>query len=61
MAWAAVDAGLHGAPLEIVTSVAVPGGWGLGAMLIDTDTDYLRLEGERVVAAASRVARAAAK
>ncbi|MVU78361.1 universal stress protein [Nocardia sp. ET3-3] len=60
VAWAAVDAGLHGAPLEIVTSVAVPGGWGPGAMLIDTDTDYMRLEGERVVTDASRVARNAA-
>ncbi|MTE14286.1 universal stress protein [Nocardia aurantiaca] len=60
VAWAAVDAGLHGSPLEIVTSVAVPGGWGPGAMLTDTDTDWLRLEGERVVAEATRVARTAA-
>ncbi|WP_433567522.1 universal stress protein [Nocardia sp. CA-151230] len=60
VAWAAVDAGLHGAPLEIVTSVAVPGGWGPGAMLTNTDTDWLRLDGERVVTEASRVARTAA-
>ncbi|MET8428522.1 universal stress protein [Nocardia sp. NPDC004860] len=60
VAWAAVDAGLHGAPLEIITSVAVPGGWGPGAMLTNTDTDWLRLDGERVVTEASRVARTAA-
>ncbi|MGW4121871.1 universal stress protein [Nocardia sp. NPDC004711] len=60
VAWAAVDAGLHGSPLEIVTSVAVPGGWGPGAMLTNTDTDWLRLDGERVVTEASRVARTAA-
>ncbi|MGW4355790.1 universal stress protein [Nocardia sp. NPDC004582] len=60
VAWAAVDAGLHGSPLEVVTSVAVPGGWGRGAVLTDADIDWQRLDGRRVVAEATRVARAAA-
>ncbi|MFD7847187.1 universal stress protein [Nocardia sp. NPDC059764] len=60
VAWAAVDAGLHGAPLEIVTSVAVSGGWGRGAVLSETDTEWLRLDGRRVLDEATRVARAAA-
>ncbi|MFD6355033.1 universal stress protein [Nocardia tengchongensis] len=60
VAWAAVDAGLHGSPLEILTSVAVPGGWGRGALLTEADTEWLRLDGRRVLTEATRVARAAA-
>ena len=58
--WAAVDAALHGCPLHLVISVAVPPGWGPGAIMTDTDTDLLRGEGERVLTEARRVARAAA-
>ncbi|MRH87608.1 universal stress protein [Nocardia sp. SYP-A9097] len=57
-AWAAVDASLHGSPLRIVTSVAVPSGFGPGAVLTDSDLQWLFTDGERVVAEASRVARA---
>lgn len=57
-AWAAVDAGLHGCPLEIVTSVSIPTGYGPGAVMTENDVDWLRTDGERVVAEASRVARA---
>ncbi|MET9492944.1 universal stress protein [Nocardia sp. NPDC006630] len=59
-AWAAVDAGLHGAPLRIVTSVAVTTGFAPGVVLSDDDVRVLRTDGEGVVVEATRVARAAA-
>ncbi|MFC9994059.1 universal stress protein [Nocardia sp. NPDC127526] len=59
-AWAAVDAGLHGCALQIVTSVAVPTGFGPGAVLSESDIQWLRTDGERVVTEAARVARTAA-
>lgn len=59
-AWAAVDAGLRGCPLHIVTSVYVPVGFGPGVILTDDDVELLMRDGQRVVDEASRVARAAA-
>ncbi|APA98419.1 universal stress protein [Nocardia seriolae] len=59
-AWAAADAALYDCPLRIITSVAVPLGFEAGPMLSDTDIRQLREAGERVVAAAARVARVAA-
>ncbi|WP_067537021.1 universal stress protein [Nocardia crassostreae] len=58
-AWAAAEAALHGCPLHIVASVAIPTGFGPGAMLAESDILWLRTDGERVVGEASRVARTA--
>lgn len=58
-AWAAVDAGLHGCPLHIVTSIAVETGFDPAAVLTDADLRWLRRDGERVVHEAERVARSA--
>lgn len=58
--WAAVDAAAHGSPLRIVTSIAVPDGFGVGAILTDSDADSLRREGDRIVAEARRLALMAA-
>ncbi|WP_330180134.1 universal stress protein [Nocardia sp. NBC_01503] len=57
-AWAAAEAALHGCPLEIVNSVAVPTGFGPGMVLTDSDVQWLYTDGQRVVAEATRVARA---
>ncbi|MBU3062387.1 universal stress protein [Nocardia sp. NEAU-G5] len=57
--WAATDAALHGCGLHLVTSVSVPAGYGPGAMLTGTDTDWLQVEGERIVTEATRIVRAA--
>ncbi|MGW4772528.1 universal stress protein [Nocardia sp. NPDC004278] len=59
-AWAAVEAALHHRRLHILTSVAIPTGFGPGAMLTDDDTEWLRRDGERIVTEATRVARTAA-
>lgn len=58
--WAAVDAALHGAPLLIVTSVAVSTGFAPGLVFSDEDVRILRTGGERTVVEATRVAREAA-
>ena len=55
--WSVPTAALHGCELHLVTSVALPAGYGPGAILTGTDTDWLRIEGERVLAEAARVAR----
>lgn len=57
--WAAVDAELHGCALHIITSYAVPTGYGLGAGLGSSEMDWLRGDGERVLNEAARFARAA--
>lgn len=57
VAWAAVEARLHGCELRIVTSVAIPVGYGPGATLTEADIQWLRDEGERVIAEAGEVAR----
>ncbi|MCM6772399.1 universal stress protein [Nocardia sp. CDC159] len=56
-AWAAAEAALHGRRLELVTSVNVPVGWGPGAVMTDIDMDWLRKDGERILAEAARIAR----
>lgn len=60
VAWAAVDAGLRRCPLQIVTSIAVPGTFGPGPVLSETAGQRLRVEGERVLTEAARTARTAA-
>ncbi|WP_330255845.1 universal stress protein [Nocardia sp. NBC_00565] len=59
-AWAAVEAALHRRPLHILTSVAIPTGFGPGALLTEDDTESLRRSGERIVTEATSVARTAA-
>ncbi|WP_067669902.1 universal stress protein [Nocardia miyunensis] len=59
-AWAAADAALHGCGLHLVTSVSLPAGYGPGAILTGTDTDWLRTEGERILTEGARAARAGA-
>ncbi|GAB0102713.1 universal stress protein [Nocardia sp. JMUB6875] len=59
VAWAAAEAALHGAPLRIVTSIAVQVGYGPVPLLSDADIEYLRRDGERTTTEAARVARVA--
>lgn len=58
-AWATAEAARHGCPVRIVSSMSVPPGYGPGAILTGTDMDWLHTDGERIVAEAARVARAA--
>lgn len=60
VAWAAVDAGLRRCPLQIVTSIAVPGIFGPGPALSEAAEQRLRAEGEQVLTEAARTARTAA-
>ncbi|WP_019926546.1 universal stress protein [Nocardia sp. BMG111209] len=55
-AWAAADAALYGSRLHLITSIAVPPGFGPAMM---TELDWLRVEGERVLTEAERIARTA--
>ncbi|MCX4092420.1 universal stress protein [Nocardia sp. alder85J] len=55
-AWAAADAALYGCRLHLITSVAVPPGFGAAMM---TELDWLRVEGERILTEAERIARTA--
>ncbi|MCM6775374.1 universal stress protein [Nocardia sp. CDC159] len=57
--WAAAEAVLRGWRLELVTSVYVPTGWGPGAVLVDGEMDWLRQDGERILAEAVRIVRLA--
>ncbi|MVU78379.1 universal stress protein [Nocardia sp. ET3-3] len=59
-AWAAADAALHACPLRIVTSIAIGVGFGPEPLLSDADIDFLRRDGERIVAEAARVAKLSA-
>ncbi|WP_039801380.1 universal stress protein [Nocardia araoensis] len=59
VAWAAVEAALHHRPLHIVTSMAIRTGSGPGISLGEADLEWLRSDGERVLAEAARVARTA--
>ncbi|WP_433715877.1 universal stress protein [Nocardia sp. CA-084685] len=59
VAWAAVDAALHHCPLRLLTSVAVPD-FGPDRTLNETDIDWLRRDGERILTEATRVAHQAA-
>ncbi|WP_062992191.1 universal stress protein [Nocardia anaemiae] len=56
--WAAVDAVLHHCPMRILTSVAMPD-FGPDKALSEADVEWLRRDGERIVAEAARVARQA--
>ncbi|WP_433192575.1 universal stress protein [Nocardia sp. CA-107356] len=60
VAWAAVDAAVHRCRLEIVTSFAIPFGFGPSVTLTQDDIDQLRIDAERVLDEATKVARAAA-
>ncbi|QIS12530.1 universal stress protein [Nocardia arthritidis] len=59
VAWAAVDAALHRRPLHILTSMAISTGSGPEMSLGGADLEWLRRDGERVLAEAARVARQA--
>ncbi|MEU4650347.1 universal stress protein [Nocardia fluminea] len=58
-AWAAAEAALHNLPLHILTSGAIQTGFGPGMSLGEADLEWLRVDAERVVGEAERVARAA--
>ncbi|MFI6366147.1 universal stress protein [Nocardia sp. NPDC050630] len=60
VAWAAVDAAVRRRRLEIVTSFAIPFGFGPSATVTQTDIDQLRDDAEQVLDQAIRVARGAA-
>lgn len=57
--WAANEAVLHRRPLHILTSGALQTGWGPGMSLGEPDLEWLRVDAERVVGEARRVAVAA--
>ncbi len=59
VAWAAVEAVLRRRRLHILTSVALPGGFGPGLTLSDTDVEWMRRDGERILTEAGRIAREA--
>ncbi|WP_327117293.1 universal stress protein [Nocardia sp. NBC_01730] len=59
VAWAAVEAALYLRQLQILTSMALPGGFGPGVTLSESDREWMRRDGERIVTEASRIARAA--
>ncbi|WP_194832978.1 universal stress protein [Nocardia sp. XZ_19_369] len=59
-AWAAVEAVLHNCRLHLLTSMAIQPGFGPGLGLGETDLDWLRVDGERILTEAARVARTAA-
>ncbi|MBF6301528.1 universal stress protein [Nocardia amamiensis] len=59
VAWAAVEAVLRRRQLHILTSMALPGGFGPGMTLSDADMEWMRRDGERILTEASRIAREA--
>ncbi|MBF6223068.1 universal stress protein [Nocardia abscessus] len=59
VAWAAVEAALHRCALHIITSMAIPTGFGPGISLGEADLEWMRRDGERVLTEAERVARTA--
>ncbi|WP_063018469.1 universal stress protein [Nocardia niwae] len=60
VAWAAAEAALHHRALHIVTSMAIRTGSGPGISLGEADLEWLRGDGERILAEATRMARTAA-
>ncbi|WP_181722707.1 MULTISPECIES: universal stress protein [Nocardia] len=60
VAWAAVEAALHHSQLHILTSKAVPTGFGPGMSMSETDLESLRRDGETILNEAKRVADTAA-
>ncbi|AFU01572.1 universal stress protein [Nocardia brasiliensis] len=59
-AWAAVEATLHRRPLHLLTSMAIRTGYGPGMSLGESDLEWLRRDGERILHEAKRIARTAA-
>ncbi|MEU4343883.1 universal stress protein [Nocardia sp. NPDC023852] len=59
VAWAAVEAAMHRRQLHILTSIALPSGFGPGMTPSESDMESMRRDGERIVTEASRIARAA--
>ncbi|WP_280492371.1 universal stress protein [Nocardia asiatica] len=60
VAWAAAEAALHRRGLHIITSMAIPTGFGPGISLGEADLEWMRRDGERLISEATRVARTAA-
>ncbi|WP_245663976.1 universal stress protein [Nocardia arthritidis] len=60
VAWAAAEAALHRRALHIITSMAIPTGFGPGISLGEADLEWLRRDGDRILTEAARVARTAA-
>lgn len=58
-AWAAADAALRGCRLHLITSISVAGGLGPAPILTEDDMSWLRVDAERVLVEAARIARAA--
>ncbi|MGY2012091.1 universal stress protein [Nocardia gipuzkoensis] len=59
VAWAAAEAALHRCALHIVTSMAIPTGFGPGISMGEADLEWMRSDGERILTEAARVARTA--
>ncbi|WP_280241120.1 universal stress protein [Nocardia abscessus] len=59
VAWAAAEAALHHCALHIITSMAVPTGFGPGISMGEADLEWMRRDGERILTEAARVARTA--
>ncbi len=59
VAWAAAEAALHRCALHIITSMAVPTGFGPGISMGEADLEWMRRDGERILTEAARVARTA--
>ncbi|MBF6449396.1 MULTISPECIES: universal stress protein [Nocardia] len=58
-AWAAADAALRDCRLHLVTSISVAGGLGPAPILTEDDMSWLRVDAERILVEAARIARAA--
>ncbi|BDT91601.1 universal stress protein [Nocardia sputorum] len=59
VAWAAAEAALHRRALHIITSMAIPTGFGPGISMGEADLEWMRRDGERILTEAARVARTA--
>ncbi|MEV4238818.1 MULTISPECIES: universal stress protein [unclassified Nocardia] len=60
VAWAAAEAAMRHRRLHILTSVGIQMGYGPGVLLTESDTEWLRRDGESILAEATRLARIAA-
>ncbi|RDI51139.1 universal stress protein [Nocardia mexicana] len=56
VAWAAIDAELRCCPLHIVTSCALPAGYGFGGGLGEREVEWVRDDAQRVLTEATRIA-----
>ncbi|MFI1461916.1 universal stress protein [Nocardia carnea] len=59
VAWAAVEASMHGCGLHLINSWAIPSGFGPEATMTENDLRWLYDQGQRVVDEAEHVARTA--